>query len=937
MKSIIKLTIMFAFITFLSVPAYSKAFPYAGDVTGGIEGSDRNWDSYIDFIVPLAGNEKSFIFLSPRGSMTGKNALENDAGEFNLGVGYRKYTEKFFNGSIIGINAYYDTRNSDLANHFQQIGLGAELLTRHFDLRINGYFPIGDNDYFLGKVYNVFKDNHVAATYFYESAAGGFDSEIGFNLPIPEWAGELRLFGGYYYFSSDILEETYSGFKGRAEYRPLSILSLNYSVYQDDDFTGSNWRAGADIKIPFDFRTLLRGSNPFAGFINYVKSGRLPLEKRIGEKVQRDMHVRTYVGKVKRNNDIAGDEEGFPYHFTVVSPSGSGNGTFRNPARLEDGVTFNKNVTGNNAVLLLLGGEYEIASPLNLNGHQAKHIIAAGPAEMSYRGIDLSAISKGNAVLKIAPSVTAFTADDDSPGVEHFLISAIEFEGTAQSGTGLAIKNINTDFFVGNNSFSNLETGIRVENSSTSVCVYNNIISSNAAGAEIVSGAAFFEQNIISFNTNGISVNAAEDAYIYYNRIENNTAGISVSESSGTHIYVNELENNVYGISSSRSTSTVIYDNLIASSSINGIYSDLDTKLNIESNKIYGTLADGAHILNSSGSVIYDNTIVNSGNNGIFMTGGQNVLISSNSSLYNLGNGFSLNDMNILLFEQNTASCSVKNGAFFSGISAAEINDNSAFSGEESGFYFDGLSGSNVSTNKGYFNKGSGIRAEETENSSLSSNTLAFNAASGIHYLSGSNTKIEGNNVYENETGILVSGGSSVAVSSNIADDNVYGIKASGSESFTVSNNDVSGNTAAGIYVADMENANIALNYAQNNKGIGIYAYNLTSSSVTANTASYNASSGITVEKSSSTQISHNAVDHDSLGKGISLIDSSGNFLYFNLLFGTGSETLGLYLGDTITFDAESGKNIFFNSGYGGDDNAKTLYEQSVYPKDEFR
>lgn len=57
----------------------------------------------------------------------------------NAGFGMREASRSL--GVVIGINAFYDYRQAN-HTHFHEVGAGVEVLGEHWDLRINGYFPI---------------------------------------------------------------------------------------------------------------------------------------------------------------------------------------------------------------------------------------------------------------------------------------------------------------------------------------------------------------------------------------------------------------------------------------------------------------------------------------------------------------------------------------------------------------------------------------------------------------------------------------------------------------------------------------------------------------------------------------------------------------------------------------------------------------------------
>ncbi|MDR3113856.1 MAG: inverse autotransporter beta domain-containing protein, partial [Endomicrobium sp.] len=290
---------------------YAKSFPFDGDFSAGAyAGEDKN-DAYIDLLIPFFGNETSFIFLSPRLSMTGKELFGSSANEVNIGVGLRKYFSNVFKeGAIIGVNVYYDARNSDIGKNYQQAGAGIEFLSAWFDIRANAYFPFGNDQYYTGKTYNLPTLHYIGATYSYEVSLTGYDGELGFKIPLPQRFGALRLFAGYYYFTADKIAEDIKGYKARAQYSPLKILKFNYEIYDNKELNGSHWQAGAEISVPVDFRQVFRAKNPFKNLFEYVKSFSKPVKERIGENVRRDMYVRTANAAIKHYEDKLRNDNG---------------------------------------------------------------------------------------------------------------------------------------------------------------------------------------------------------------------------------------------------------------------------------------------------------------------------------------------------------------------------------------------------------------------------------------------------------------------------------------------------------------------------------------------------------------------------------------------------------------------------------------------------
>lgn len=95
----------------------------------------------------------------------------------NVGGGFRYIDRRQLRA--FGINAYYDYRKGSWRNHFQQAGIGFELLSLCLDLRVNGYLPIDSSNYSKKQRFNNFIGNFHATCRIRQSGAWGGDLELG--------------------------------------------------------------------------------------------------------------------------------------------------------------------------------------------------------------------------------------------------------------------------------------------------------------------------------------------------------------------------------------------------------------------------------------------------------------------------------------------------------------------------------------------------------------------------------------------------------------------------------------------------------------------------------------------------------------------------------------------------------------------------------------
>lgn len=141
------------------------------------------------------------------------NNTHRDSWAGNVGLIYRSQLECL--GGIWGANFYYDARNRRW-HDFNQVGAGLEYLSCLFDVRVNGYLPVG-------KKFGIYEDE----TFTYPggyilqgqrryAALPGVDWEIGkafysdcnFNI--------YGAVGGYYYQNNDICRDDFCGCRLRA-------------------------------------------------------------------------------------------------------------------------------------------------------------------------------------------------------------------------------------------------------------------------------------------------------------------------------------------------------------------------------------------------------------------------------------------------------------------------------------------------------------------------------------------------------------------------------------------------------------------------------------------------------------------------------------------------------------------------------------------------
>ena len=344
-----------------------KEWPPA-ELTIGFQTRDSETEGLGDLLVPLWNpGETGLLFVNPRAAIT-----DQDAEESNLGLGYRQLLPG--RAVIVGANAYYDYRDTD-ARHYDQWGVGFEILSAWIDARAN-YYDADDESQLVDRrtetatsqseqyssswsapyadEHSILQDYTTTRTLTtvtstrtfeqFEAAYGGYDWEIGLRLPLKTDSLEARVFGGYYDFDREFGRDV-QGWKVRTELRVLSTLFLDAGLYEDEDLTGSDWFAGARLSVPLDLAQIARGRNPFATAKSRLHGAPRDLSARLTEMVMRDTQVRLETSDFIENESLATEattrERSSDRASSVLTPdesfvdgaegSAAGNGTAERP------------------------------------------------------------------------------------------------------------------------------------------------------------------------------------------------------------------------------------------------------------------------------------------------------------------------------------------------------------------------------------------------------------------------------------------------------------------------------------------------------------------------------------------------------------------------------------------------------------------------------
>ncbi|MCB1117141.1 MAG: inverse autotransporter beta domain-containing protein [Chlamydiia bacterium] len=306
-------------------------------------GYDNGYSTGAAFLAPVWRHEfLPFIDLRAHVFDDGRFA-------FNGGLGLRIPVNEW----IFGGNVFYDYRNADKFSP-QQIGGGLEALGKHLDIRLNGYGPIVDTDYFTRKPV-VMQGHSASYTEVAQAALPVIAGEIGvpFNdrCSNAAWYGAL---GPYYLFGRKVHDFNLGGsWGGQAR------LAATF---------GKIFQIECDVTYDKIFHTTVQG----------VMALRFPLGPRnlSYKNAKKDVLCNPMTQPVIRNEiiPIQDPERTLPFintmteqpaHFVIVNPSMSGSeGTWESPySTLRDAENSSK--AGD--IILVAHGEYHEGITLKEN------------------------------------------------------------------------------------------------------------------------------------------------------------------------------------------------------------------------------------------------------------------------------------------------------------------------------------------------------------------------------------------------------------------------------------------------------------------------------------------------------------------------------------------------------------------------------------------
>lgn len=244
---------------------------------------------------------------------------------FNVGLGYRWLSGLSLDGNggqVLGMSVWADGTSTEASNFFPQVGISFESLGDMWDMRLNGYIPVGEQDQ-VGKFAPIgqigFEGNNISElteavvdTSFYVGEA-----EIARRLGMDR---DAWVFAGPYFLAND--EDDTAGYRVGVRGYAYPDLLLQFAVTDDDIF---NTNATFSL-IWFVGRTRT----------DFRPTGGVP--DRLREPVMRNDYVALTQSTTRGGIALTG-ANGDPLRVVHVNSSAGagGTGTFENPLNnLED-------------------------------------------------------------------------------------------------------------------------------------------------------------------------------------------------------------------------------------------------------------------------------------------------------------------------------------------------------------------------------------------------------------------------------------------------------------------------------------------------------------------------------------------------------------------------------------------------------------------------
>src|SRR5919202_3141790 len=445
----------------------------------------------------------------------------------NLILGKRFYRSS--QNAILGGYISYDVRDTG-NNLFHQIRAGFERLGDNWDLRVNGYLPVGNTREKVSESLSnpFFQRNFLLLnrTTQFEAAMAGVDVEAGARL-VRLGDGDLRGYAGVYYYSAEGSDSGF-GVRGRLEAHPTDNLSLGLSVQHDPIFA---------TKVVLSLGVNVPGTRPRG--VN--KSSVLA---RLGESVERKAAIT--VDEQTKNDTVVvtNPKTGAPFVFRHVTLGrGAGDGTFENPSgTVQDGL----NLAQSGEIVYVQAGTNPGIGAFKIPDGVS---VLSTAVPQSIDTVGFTALRLPLSGSGVFPVVNGTVTLGNNTTLSGFAIA----NATGSAIQGTSIQNVT----IRDNRITNpSEQGINLTNVGGTSLIANNTITGSRLGGIFVSASGTTQQELnVNSNTisdsgrQGIFVQASENAQQKFTANSN-----TVSNSVGQAIFLQTNNNSRQDVGIANST-----------------------------------------------------------------------------------------------------------------------------------------------------------------------------------------------------------------------------------------------------------------------------------------------------------------------------------------------------------------------------------------------
>lgn len=370
----------------------------------------------------------------------------------NLVLGYRTFdagSDRTYGGYVA-----FDHRNTG-NNGFNQLGLGLETLGTGWDARLNGYIPIGDQQQGVreGFVDTFFEERSLFLTRReeLEAAMGGLDFEAGGRLARLGRTGDLRGYGGLYWYDAPGSPSTV-GWRLRMEARPSDTVNLGVALQQDALF-GTNVVVSVGVNVP--------GSRP-----RDLPPRPDTALARLGETVGRNASIVVDYQTEEENIAATNPTTGETYVFQHVNlGAAGGNGTIENPYGTVAEAIAAAESDGNHIVYVQAGTDPGIPG-FRIPDDVA--VLSTGPEQF------VDTVEVGLERLPLSGSGQFPQVTDSVIMGNNSTLSGFQITGT--TGAGVIVRNVGNAIVRDNAIRSTVDAGVLLQDATGTILLVNNQI-----------------------------------------------------------------------------------------------------------------------------------------------------------------------------------------------------------------------------------------------------------------------------------------------------------------------------------------------------------------------------------------------------------------------------------------------------------------------------